>query len=153
MGRIAPRMLAHKGRCRCNLRDARYLRGLSRCGSGLWLDWLLLSGDLGLGGGLWLSWLLLGGGLSFSRLGGGPEGKVVAEELHDKGAVAIGLLGEGVELGDGIIKSLLGEVACTVWGVQDLVVEDGEVERKAKADWVSWGELRLCNIGGVLVAC
>lgn len=94
---------------------------------------------------------MLGGGLGLSALGRGPEGKVIAEELHDEGAVAVRLLGEGVELGNGIIKSLLGEVACAVWGVQDLVVEDGEVEGEAKADWVSWGEFSLCDVGGVLL--
>ena len=94
---------------------------------------------------------MLGGNLGLSALGGGPEGEVVAEELHDEGAVAVRLLGERVELGDGIIESLLGEVACTVWRVQDLVVEDGEVKGKTKADWVSWGELGLCDIGGVLL--
>ena len=113
----------------------------------------MLGSSLWLGGGLWLSWLLLSGGLGLSALGRGPEGEVIAEELHDEGAVTVRLLGERVELGDGIVESLLGEVACTVWGVQDLVVEDGEVEGETKADWVSWGELGLCNIGRVLELC
>jgi hypothetical protein len=35
----------------------------------------------------------------------------------------VGLLGEGVELGNGVVESLLGEVASTVWAVEDLVAE------------------------------
>jgi hypothetical protein len=34
-------------------------------------------------------------------------------------------------LSDGVVERLLGEVAGAVGGVQDLVVEDGEVEREA----------------------
>ena len=35
--------------------------------------------------------------------------------------------------------------------VEDLVVEDGEVERETKTDWVSRGEISAGNFGGVLV--
>jgi hypothetical protein len=41
-------------------------------------------------------------------------------------------------------------VASTVGGVQDLVVEDGEVEGKTKTNGVSRSELSLSNIGGAL---
>jgi hypothetical protein len=41
-------------------------------------------------------------------------------------------------------------VACTVGRVQDLVVEDGEVEGKAKADGVGRGELSLGDVGSAL---
>jgi hypothetical protein len=40
----------------------------------------------------------------------------------------VGLLGEGVELGNGVVESLLGEVASTVWAVEDLVA-GGEMVR------------------------
>ena len=67
----------------------------------------------------------------------GPQGKVVTEKLHDKGRVPrdqrfspaimrhslVGLLRKGVELGDGIVEGLLGEVASTVGAVQDLVAD------------------------------
>ena len=76
--------------------------------------------------------------------------EVVAEELHDEGAVAVGLLAEAVELGDGVVEGLLGEVAGTVGRVEDLVVEDGEVEGEAEADGVRRGELGLGDVGGVL---
>jgi hypothetical protein len=36
-----------------------------------------------------------------------PEGQVVTEELHDQSAVLVGLLAQGVQLWDGLIKSLL----------------------------------------------
>jgi hypothetical protein len=54
--------------------------------------------------------------------------------------------------GNGIIEGLLGKVASLVWGVEDLIVEDGEVERKAKTDGVRGGKLRLSHFGGSLVS-
>lgn len=94
--------------------------------------------------------------------------QVVAEKLHDEGAVLVALLAEGVELcgiirthsyinswtlltGNRIIERLLGEVAGLVGGVEDLVVEDGEVQGETKADGVGRGELGLGNLGGSLV--
>ena len=50
-----------------------------------------------------------------------------------------------------IIESLLGKVARLVWGVEDFIVEHGEVEGKTKANWVSWGKVGLSNLGSVLV--
>jgi hypothetical protein len=130
----------------------------SRCGS---LGSLLSFGSLSLDrftsrSGLSSSLVgLLGGSLGSTGFGlvavrRGPEGEIVTEQLHDQGAVAIGFLGERIELGNGIIKSLLGEVACSVRRVEDLVVEHREIESKSKTDGVSWGELRLRNIGGTL---
>src|SRR5699024_3172369 len=99
--------------------DLRGGRGGGLLGLGLLLG--------GLGG---LALLLLGsvgGALGLGAVGRGPEGQVVAQQLHDKSAVAVRLLREGVKLGDGIVEGLLGQVASTVGGVEDLVVEDGEV--------------------------
>ena len=59
--------------------------------------------------------------------------------MHDKRAVAVGLLAEAVELGDGVVEGLLGEMAGAVGRVEDLVVEDGEVESEAETDGVGWG--------------
>jgi hypothetical protein len=53
--------------------------------------------------------------------------------------------------GNGIVESLLGEVASLIRGVEDLVVEDGEVQGETQADGVSGRQLVLGNIGGSLV--
>jgi hypothetical protein len=79
-----------------------------------------------------------------------PQRQVVSKQLHDKRAVAIRLLRERIELGNGIVEGLLCKVAGTVGRVKDLVVENTEVERKTKADGVSRCEFSLCDIGGVL---
>jgi hypothetical protein len=41
-------------------------------------------------------------------------------------------------------------VAGAVGGVEDLVVEDGEVEGKTEADRVGWCELGLRDVGSAL---
>lgn len=102
---------------------------------------LALGGIGGAGGGL---------GLRVGRLGRGPQGEVVAQQLHDERAVAVRLLRERVKLGDGVVESLLGQVAGTVGRVQDFVVEDREVESQTEADGVGRGELRLGDVGGAL---
>ena len=99
--------------------------------------------------------LLLSLGLAASSLGlgairGGPQSQVVAQELHDEGAVAVRFLRETIQLSNRIIKGLLGEVACAVGRVEDLVVEDGEVECQAEADGVGRGKLGLRDVGGAL---
>lgn len=120
-------------------------------GSGLLsLGLLSLLGRLG-----GLALLLLGsvggtGTLSLGAIGRGPESQVVAEELHDEGAVAVRLLGQRVELSNSIVEGLLREVASTVGRVEDLVVEHREVEGKTEADGVGRGELSLSNIGSAL---
>ena len=49
--------------------------------------------------------------------------------------------------GNSIIECLLGKVACLIGGVQDLVVEDGEIEGETETDGVGWGELSLGDVG------
>lgn len=90
-------------------------------------------------------------GLGLTVVGRSPQGEVVPKQLHDEGAVTVGLLGEGVELSNGIIEGLLGEVAGTIRGVQDLVVEDGEVEGQSETNGVRGGQLGLGDVGGALV--
>lgn len=68
------------------------------------------------------------GSLGLAAIRRCPEGEVVSEKLHDQCAVTVRFLGQRVELSDSIIESLLGKMASTIGGVQDLVVEDGEVE-------------------------
>ena len=70
--------------------------------------------------------------------------------MHDERAVTVGLFGEAVELGDGVVEGLLGEVAGAVRRIQDLVVEDREVQGEAETDGVGWGQLGLGDVGGVL---
>ena len=41
---------------------------------------------------------------------------------------------------------LLGKVASTIGGIQNLVVKHREVESQAQADGMSWGKLKECNI-------
>jgi hypothetical protein len=77
--------------------------------------------------------------------------QVVSKELHDQSGVLVGFLAQGIQLSNGIIESLLGQMASLVWGVVDLVVEHGEVECKTETDWVGWGEIGLSNIGGALI--
>ena len=52
---------------------------------------------------------------------------------------------------NGIIESLLGQVAGLVGSVQDLVVENGEVEGQTQADGVSGRQLSLGDLGGGLI--
>ena len=78
--------------------------------------------------------------------------QVVTEKLHDEGRVLVALLAEGIELGNGVVKGSLGKVARLVRRVQNLVVEDGEVQRKAETDGVSGCKVGSGNLGGVLVS-
>jgi hypothetical protein len=80
-----------------------------------------------------------------------PQGQVVSEKLHDQGGILVALFRQSVKFSNSIIESLLGQVAGTVGGVENLVVEDGEVESKSKTDGVSWGQFGLCDFCGALV--
>ena len=102
-------------------------------------------------GGVALLLLGLSSALGVTALGRSPEGKVIAEKLHDEGAVAVGLLGERVELSNGVVEGLLGKVASTVGRVEDLVVEDGEVQSETQANGVSRGQLSLGDVGSALL--
>ena len=42
-------------------------------------------------------------------------------------------------------------MARLIWGVENLVVEDGEVQCETKANWVSGSQVGLGDFGGVLV--
>src|SRR5258708_581819 len=52
---------------------------------------------------------------------------------------------------DAIAERLFGEVACAVRRVEDLIIEDREVKRKAEANGVRGGEFSDGNIRGCLV--
>jgi hypothetical protein len=89
-------------------------------GSG-WRLFRLLCGSLSLCGcctlsGFLVLWCISGGGsFRLASVGGGPEGQVVPQQLHDQRAVTVGFFGKRVELSDSIIKGLLGEVTGSVW--------------------------------------
>jgi hypothetical protein len=94
--------------------------------------------------------------------------QVVTEELHDESRVLVALLGQGVELcisvsfvqtwllrpsrtSNGVIESLLSELASLVGRVENLVVENGEVQRETETDGVGRGKVGSSNIGSSLV--
>lgn len=62
-------------------------------------------------------------GLAVALHVGGPEREVVAQQLHDEGGVLVRLLGERVQLGDGVVEGRLRQPARAVRAVQDFVVE------------------------------
>ena len=66
----------------------------------------------------------------------GPQRQVVSQELHDERRVLVRLLPESVELRDGLVEGLLGEVAGTLGRVDNLVEEHGEVKRQPETDGV-----------------
>jgi len=47
----------------------------------------------------------------------GPQGQVVSKQLHDQCAVLVTVFIEGIQLCDGVIKCLLGELTRLVWAV------------------------------------
>jgi len=61
--------------------------------------------------------------------------------LHDESGILVALLTKSVKLSNSIVKSLLCEVARLVWGIQDLVVEDREVQGETKTDRMRRGEV------------
>ena len=124
-------------RCSCALFGGSTTLGCGRCIS------LCLCGFLFLGS-LSSSWFSV---VSIRR---SPQGEVVTEELHDESAIAVRFLGQGVKFSDGIIECLLSQMACAIWRVQDLVVEDREIEGKTQTDRVSWSKLGLCDISSIL---
>ena len=65
-----------------------------------------------------------------------PQRQIVTQQLHDGGWVAVLVLLEGVEVGDGIIEGLLSKLAGDVWTVQDLVVEDRVVQGQTQTNWM-----------------
>ena len=58
---------------------------------------------------------------------------------------------DGILTCDGIIERLFGKMASLVRSVKDLIVEDGEVEGKTKADGMGWSKVGLSNLSGRLV--
>jgi hypothetical protein len=126
----------------------RFERSQQLTGRGLFS--LLLDGGGLLSLGLSRLVLLRGSLLDVVAVARGPQGQVVTEKLHDEGGVPVALFAQGVELSNSVVEGLLGEVASAVGRVEDLVVEDREVKGQTQPDRVGWGELGLCDVGGVL---
>lgn len=82
---------------------------------------------------------------------GRPQGEVVPQQLHDERGVLVALLAQGVKLCDGVVEGRFGQAAGAVGGVEDLVVEDGEVERQPQPDGVGGGQLRHGDVARRLV--
>lgn len=61
-------------------------------------------------------------------------------------------LGNILHTSNGVIESLLGQLASLVGRVEDLVVENGEIQGQTEADGVSRGEVGSSNVGGSLVS-
>lgn len=82
--------------------------------------------------------------------------------MHNEGRVLVALLAQGVELcstfsnvwlgkvdfptSNSVVKCLLGEMASLIRRVEDLVVEDGKVQRETETDGVSRGEISSGNL-------
>ena len=78
-----------------------------------------------------------------------PEREVVPEELHDERRVLVALLGQRVQLCDGVVEGGLGEAARAVRRVQDLVVKHRKVEGQAQPERYAVGLKRhFSTIGG-----
>ena len=75
-----------------------------------------------------------------------PQGQVVTEQLHNQRAVLVRFLGKRIQFSDGIVESLLGQLASTIRRVEDLVVEDGKVQSQTQANRVRRGQLGLSNV-------
>lgn len=72
--------------------------------------------------------------------------------MHDECGILVAFLAESIKLGNSIVEGLFGKMASLVRGVEDLVVEDGEVQGETKSDGVSRSEIGLGNLGSSLVS-
>mmetsp|Transcript_30500 Transcript_30500/g.85404 ORF Transcript_30500/g.85404 Transcript_30500/m.85404 type:complete len:208 (-) Transcript_30500:264-887(-) len=81
----------------------------------------------------------------------GPQREVVPQELHDQRAVLVRVFPESVQLRDGLVEGVLGQVARPLRGVEDLVVEHGEVQGQAQANRVRRRQLVQRDRLGLLV--
>merc|ERR1719183_890162 len=81
-----------------------------------------------------------------------PKSQIVTQKLHDQRRVLVAILVKGVQLSNSLIKGSLGELASLLGRVEDLIVEDGEVERQTEADGMRGLHLGLSNLEGLLVS-
>jgi hypothetical protein len=88
----------------------------------------------------------------FIVIGCSPQGQVITKQLHDQSRVLIRFFVQSIKLGDGIIESRLGDLACAIRRVQNLIVKDREVKSKTKADGMCWGKVGRGDSTGSLVS-
>jgi hypothetical protein len=81
----------------------------------------------------------------------GPQREVISQQLHDQSIVLASLLGDGVNVSNGIVESLLGQLAGSLGRVENLVIEDGEVESQTQPNVVGGGQLGGGLVGSKLV--
>lgn len=79
-----------------------------------------------------------------------PQSQVVAEKLYNRNAIAAELFGEKVKLHNRIVEGFSSNVAGAARRVKDFVAEDGEVERKSKADRVGRSKFSLRDMRSCL---
>lgn len=83
---------------------------------------------------------------------GGPESKVVSDQLHDSGGILVLIFLNLVDVSNGIIEGLLGQLTGLAWVVLNLIVENGVVKGKTESDGVGGFEGSLGFLGGCFVS-
>merc|ERR1719323_508596 len=76
-------------------------------------------------------------------LGGGPQSKVIPQQLHDEGAVFVRGVIQSVQFLNGGIEGFLGEVASFLWFLEDFVVTHAEIQ--ANPNRVGWVSFKLAS--------
>jgi hypothetical protein len=67
----------------------------------------------------------------------GPEGKVIAKQLHDCGRVTVLVFFETIEVGNCVVEGFLCDLASNLWAIQDFVVKDRVVQSQTQSNWMS----------------
>nr|GMC49277.1 leucyl-tRNA synthetase, putative [Ipomoea batatas]GME13364.1 leucyl-tRNA synthetase, putative [Ipomoea batatas] len=63
-----------------------------------------------------------------------PQSEIVPEKLHYQGTVFVGVLVQGIQFRNCLIKSLLCKVTSPEMRVHDLVVENREIQSQSQAN-------------------
>ncbi len=66
----------------------------------------------------------------------GPEREIVSDQLHNGGGVFVGVFLNVLDVGDGVVESLLGSVAGHGGVLLHFVAEHGIIKGEAEADGV-----------------
>merc|ERR1719230_941340 len=90
-------------------------------------------------------------GLCTTFLVRSPQCQVVTEQLHDESRVFVGVLSYVVKLRNRIFEGGACHLASFFWVVKHFVLEDGEVEGKAKTDWMRHCQILLRNLLSFLI--